>query len=155
MRDGRDVIDSKLDMHKENSWGFQRGYYLKPLDSEKERERTIYHYSTLWVATINSINLAYQHHDPNLRLILKYEDLISEPLNQLKKVYNFLGISFSDNELNQKIELGSFNKIPDSKKGEGKFFRLAKPGNWKIAFSEEEQKIMQDIMGKTLSDFGY
>ena len=74
---------------------------------------------------------------------------------ELKKMYEFLGISIEDEEIQKIVAKYQFNKIPDSEKGPGKFIRIATPGAWKDHFSKEEQDLMHSIMSKTLQKWGY
>ena len=87
--------------------------------------------------------------------MIKYEDLLNNTLDELKKIYDFIGIKISDKELEKITDKYSFKNIPQSKKGSGKVTRSASPGKWKENFSQEEQKIMNDVMGETLKEVGY
>jgi len=55
----------------------------------------------------------------------------------------------------EKIEIHDFKNIPDSQKGEGKFYRTATTGEWRDNFSKEEQELMNSIVGDTLKQMGY
>jgi len=70
-------------------------------------------------------------------------------------VYKFLKISINDLELKHIVEKYDFSNIPDSEKGPEKFNRIATPGTWKTHFDDNEKHIMNSIMGKKLSEFGY
>ena len=150
VRDGRDVVDSRIDMHGKNTWA-----NLKPLTTPEQRKRMIRWYSNQWNKFIERINRAYTNHNPNLRLLVKYENLKNDTFSELKKIYNFLNIQVDDNELNKIINTYDFDKIPSSNKGKGKFYRSAKTGGWSKNFSQEEQEMMNSIMGDTLSQLEY
>jgi len=150
IRDGRDVVDSRIDMHKKGSWG-----NLKPFETSQQRINAVKRYSYMWNKINERINRAYQNHNPKLRIIIKYEDLKKDTLSELKKIYDFIEVKVSDEELMKKIEIHDFKNIPDSQKGEGKFYRTATTGGWRENFSKEEQELMNSIMGDTLKQMGY
>lgn len=155
VRDGRDIVDSKVDVHKPNSWLRKKGGRPEVLNSEESRKRAIRSYSKTWNITMSNIKKAFSKHDPQLRIEIKYENLLSNTFLELKKIYKFLGISIEDNRIKKIIEKSSFEKIPDSMKGPGKIYRSALPGNWKKNFTATEREIMNNIMEKTLKEFGY
>jgi len=150
IRDGRDEVDSRIDMHRPNSWA-----KLRPLLTKKDRMQAITYYSQLWVVNTRNIMKGFVAHNPELKIILKYEDLKNNTLQELRKIYNFLKINIDDSELKNIISRHDFNNIPKSEKGEGKFNRSAKLGGWMTNFSENEKKLMNSIMRKTLEEFEY
>jgi len=150
LRDGRDIVDSRMDMHGKGTWG-----NLKPLKTPQQRINAIKRYSFMWNKINERINRAYQNHDPKLRILVKYEDLKKDTLSKLRRIYDFLGVKISDEELMNKIEIHDFKKIPDSQKGKGKFYRAASMGEWRNNFSKEEQELMNSIMSETLKEMGY
>ena len=76
-------------------------------------------------------------------------------LEKLREIYHFIDVKVSEEELNHIGNKYDFNKIPENQKGSGKVTRTASPGKWKENFSEEEQKIMNEIMEETLTKCGY
>ena len=98
---------------------------------------------------------AYNSKPKKLRYLIKYENLKDDTFNELEKIYNFLEIEIDKGKLNEIIEKFSFENIPDDQKGKGKFNRSARPGLWKENFSDEEKKIMNEVMGVLLQKLGY
>jgi len=88
-------------------------------------------------------------------MMLKYENLKENTLSELRKIYDFIKIKISDDELKKIIGLHEFKNIPKSETGGGKFNRAAKIGGWKASFNVEEREVMNSIMDKTLKEFGY
>jgi hypothetical protein len=153
LRDGRDVVDSVIDAAKEGSWHVKlRG--VSPLRPDKRKAR-IELSSRRWVKQIQILNEVLNDHAKNLCHQIKYEDLRNNTFEELKRIYDFIGIRIPDKELEKIVEKYSFENIPQSKKGSGKVTRSASPGKWKENFSQEEQKIMNDIMKETLNKLGY
>ena len=153
LRDGRDVVDSLIDAHKANSWNPE--FSAIPLSNQKIREKQIEYYSKVWNNLSHTIWEAYKKHQPNLRLLIKYEELMKNTSLELKKIYEFLDDTIENIELEKIISKHDFGKIPLSEKGSGKFYRSANPGSWKKNFSDKEQQLMNSIMGDTLSQFNY
>jgi len=153
LRDGRDVVDSLIDAHKPDSW--QKDLKRFPLLTDQQRQNTIKKYSKDWCETLNLIKNEYENHNPELRLLVRYEDLLNDTFTELKKIYQFLGISIEDDELRKIVKQFEFKNIPSSEKGPGKFNRSASPGKWKENLSKDEIKIMNSIMGEQLSKLNY
>jgi stalled ribosome alternative rescue factor ArfA len=148
-RDGRDVVASRIDMHGKNTWAS-----LKTINPN-QRIKSIKWYSYQWVKINERINRAYTNHNPDLRMVVRYEDLKKNTLSELRRIYHFLNIEITDNQLEEIISKHDFKKIPEKDKGQGKFYRSASPGGWKDNFEENEQDLMNSIMRKTLTQFGY
>jgi len=151
LRDGRDVVDSMIDSHREDSWN----EHLKPLKTKEARINKIKQNSQMWQRFTNVVDITYQNHNPKLKLLVKYEDLRQKPFEELKKIYNFLEINLSDEEIKEIVEKYSFENIPDSQKGKGKFLRTATTGQWRENFTSEEQELMNSIISKKLEKYGY
>jgi len=150
LRDGRDVVDSRIDMHRKSSWA-----NLRPLDTPQIRMRMIRWYSYQWKKIIERINKAYKNHSKDLRILVRYEDLRKNTENELQKIYKFLDIKIELDEIKKIVEKFSYENITNEQKGNGKFIRLASPGKWKENFSSEEIKLMEDVMESTLKKLGY
>lgn len=152
-RDGRDAIDSKLDAFQKDSWATKQ-YGYTPISQER-RFPEIKYQADLWVVLMEIINDAFNKHSKDLRLLVKYEDLRKNTIEELKKIYKFIDIDIPKKELENIVEKHSFEKIPEDLKGSGKVTRSATPGKWKDNLSEKEASIMEKIMSKTLQKFGY
>jgi len=150
LRDGRDEVDSRMDMHKPDSWA-----KLRQFKSDQDRLDAIRYYSQLWIVNMKNIKKGFDNHNPKLKLKMKYEELINDTFINLKKIYEFINVKISDDELKKIIEINDFNNIPDSEKGSGKFNRSAKINAWKENFTEEEKAVMNTIMKNSLEEFGY
>lgn len=151
-RDGRDVMDSKLDAFKKNSWANIR-YKLEL--REDLRAQFIKVHSKIWVKTIEVFMKTLRQHAIHLSLSLKYEDLRKDTLNTLRKIYQFLEIDINEEDLRKLVETYSFENIPTEKRGTGKVVRSASPGKWKESFNENEKSVMNEVMGDTLRKIGY
>ncbi len=150
LRDGRDVVDSRLDAHGPNTWA-----QLIPLRSAESRRAKITEYSRQWVQVTRIVSRAFHNHDPSRRLLVRYEDLRDNTFSEMRKVFDFIGVPISDNELEKTVERFAFKNIPAGQKGRGKFNRAASSGGWKNSLSDEEQRLMHSIMAEMLKEMGY
>jgi len=150
IRDGRDEVDSRMDMHRPDSWA-----KLRPFRDDKDRLDAINYYSQLWVVNMKNIKIGFDKHDSKLKLMLKYEDLKANTVLKLKEIYDFINLSINETELKKIINQFDFTNIPEFEKGDGKFKRTAKLGGWRKNFNEKEIEVMNSILGKTLREFGY
>ena len=106
-------------------------------------------------------------------LLIKYEDLIKNPLNEINKIIKFLAnlIDFSYNEekINNIINSTSFEvmKKKETEKGfhesvmdntgENKvnFFNLGKENKWEKYLNSEDQEFIKDKLGLEMKELGY
>lgn len=152
LRDGRDVLDSLIDARTKEGFMTKEGNMTPP---PANRRVFITDHSKLWVARNENFLKTYENYPKNLRYMVKYEDLLKNTFEELKKLYKFIDVDIDDNEIQKLITKFSFKNIPEKEKGKGKFYRIASPGLWKKNFSEDEKKVMDSVMGKMLQKFGY
>jgi len=155
LRDGRDILDSKIDALTPQGWETVEKKGLNETITEKNRLRYIKKYAKNWVHLVQTLKKTFRKHPKELRYQLRYEELLKNTLNELKKLYQFLSIDIKEEDLKEIINRYSFEKIPKNQKGKGKFRRFATPGMWKENFNEEEKRLIEKIMGETLRDLGY
>ena len=153
LRDGRDIIDSDLDGRQKGGWMIKQTG-VKDID-EKKREAYIERRAKRWNCLAENLMKTMDIHNSKLLLVIKYENLRKNTLQELKKLYDFLEIAISDKKIMEIIDKFSFEKIPSDQKGKGKFYRSANPGEWKNSFTSEEKVILDGIMGTILKKLGY
>jgi len=155
LRDGRDIVDSKIDALSLGGWELKLYKEIRKEVPSKRRIIFIRRTANYWVGLMEILMRAYDKHAKNLRFKIRYEDLRHNTLSELKKLYQFLEIDIDDNALGKIVNKYSFDNLPESEKGEGKFRRSASPGDWKKNFNEEEKQILNEIMGNTLKKMDY
>lgn len=153
VRDGRDVVDSMLDTHAPYSWNEETTGVT--IITEEDRAHWVKEYAAKWKFYSEIVLEAYNKHDPSLRLLIRYEDLRKDTVKELQKIYDFLGITITKEELEHLVKRHQFENIDPELRGPGKFYRSATPGKWKDNFKQEEKEIMKHIMNGTLIKFGY
>ena len=152
IRDGRDVVASELDLVEKGKWLTQWGYEGREVP---DRLAFIEHQAHTWRFRTEIVQAAYDRLDPSRRFLLTYEDLRRRPREILSELYPWLGVAVSEEELGAIVEAESFEAAPAEARGSGQFMRSASPGSWRESLSEEEQGMMERVMGSTLRRYGY
>jgi hypothetical protein len=105
--------------------------------------------------------------DPRL-LLVKYELLQSQPVEEMRKVAEFLGIAASDRQLQFAVEQSSAQRMRELEKEQGHlwastretrqdrpFVRSAKAGGWRSELPEASVAEIESKWGTLMSDLGY
>ena len=106
-------------------------------------------------------------------LLIKYEDLIMDPLNVINKIIKYLKnlINFSADEKKinniinstsfdvmkkKETEKGFFESVMDSTdKNKVNFFNLGKENKWEKYLNNEDQEFIKDKLGLEMKELGY
>jgi Sulfotransferase family len=152
VRDGRDVVDSWMDAYSHGSWALDEGAY--PLAPEG-RLHMVKWLSTVWTYRIAVVQAAYERGVGSTRLMVRYEDLLADPVAKLVQIRDTLGLDASRERLEAIARDHSYERVSSVDKGGGKEVRAAKPGGWRVNLSAEEQKAMLEIMGEKLAELRY
>jgi len=155
LRDGRDIIDSKIDAESPGGWEIKEKKGFRQEVTRTNRPQYIRKFSILWNGIIEILLKAYENHSSELRLLLKYEDLRVNTFEELKKIYQFLEIKIDDKEIQKIVNKFAFENIPENQKGQGEFKRFASPGKWRENFNDEEKALINNLIGETLKKLGY
>jgi len=152
VRDCRDNIDSVLNGMKEGGWRANwQGFSI----SDSKRESFIEDEAKVIQKTWEILLKAYENHDDDKKYLIRYENLRFKTLEELEKLYKFLGIECNSEILAEIIEKFSFENIPQNQKGDGMSKRSATPGLWKSNLKQNEVEIINKILGPTLNKLGY
>jgi hypothetical protein len=149
VRDGRDVIDSL--MHAYDSWMDAPPQLRKP----EERLAWVREACLDWASKIDIVRSAFEFHPPDLRLELRYEDLLADTGSRIKALFEWLGLPADRERVEEIVAAHSFQRIPADKRGATKPERFAQPGLWRENLSAEEQAVAAEIMGPRLAALGY
>jgi hypothetical protein len=152
LRDGRDVVDSWLDAYSDGSWATEEGAY--PL-SDEGRTALIRWQSSVWLHRTEVVQETFARHEPDRRLMVRYEQLRDDPVPSLASICRVLGIDASEDELGRIASANSYAKVPVHEKGSGQEIRRAKPGGWAETMSSEEIDAMHEILSEKLTELGY
>ncbi len=91
---------------------------------------------------------------------LRYEDLLQTPFDEMRKLWNFLGVKNVDIYLIEKIK-AEMESNPDeewqAKRNEGiaSFLPKGQAGNWSRLFTEKDKSIFKEVAGEILVKWKY
>jgi len=110
---------------------------------------------------------------PNNYLLIKYEDLLKNPTNEIKKIYNYLkkffDLNLKSEDFDKIIKLSSFNNLKKNE-NEGKFkeslkhlstqkkinfFNSGPSNDWKKILDENLKNDLEKEFGKEMKELGY
>lgn len=152
LRDGRDVVDSEVDLTERGTWLEQFGYESKQLS---DRLAFVEHQSHTWRFRTEIVQAAYDRLPAEQRLLVRYEELLENTSEELQRVYEWLGLAASSDEIQAIAGAFAFDAAPAEARGSGKFMRAAKRGLWRENRTAEEQAVMEAVMGDTLRQLDY
>lgn len=155
VRDGRDTLNSYF-------------YYLQARTPEKISLKNLIlgekggEYG-IWSRHV----LGWLKGDCKRKLIVKYEDILNDARNEVKKILNFLLLEIDEKKIESAIVDSSFERLKDledkyggiNKVDNGRmvvpFFRKGKVGDWKNNFKNEDEELFWKIHGKAMEALGY
>jgi Sulfotransferase family len=153
LRDGRDVVDSELAGSLEGGWLSKALPGVKGI-SEAERVEFVNKSAHRWLWRTEVVQEAFRAHAGPTYLI-RYEDLLSDPIMHMKSLLEWLGLDVGDAQLAGWVEQYSFERIPTEARGPHGFFRAGSPGMWRESLTTEEQAVLEAIIGPKVRELGY
>ncbi len=153
IRDPRDVAASYVDAAKKGSYMYERrkggksaAMFEMPADDLVESMATSY------LQNVGNAREAYEAHK-GPKVLVRYEELRSDTLGTMKRVYQALGIPVDEEELERVVNKHSWENIPEEEKGEGKFRRKATPGGWREDLTKKQARIVETVTAPLLEEF--
>lgn len=152
LRDPRDVIASFVDADQEGGWlNKSRGRGLKEA-RVSDPHAFVRNRSNYYLSHVTNAKKAYDVHKGH-KVLIKYEDLRTDTLETMKRIFTTLEIPVDMRELARVVKKHSWENIPKDKKGEGKFFRKATPQGWQEDLTPEQVEIVEEITMPLLEEF--
>jgi hypothetical protein len=149
LRDGRDVIDSMLDAGTPDSWLMSMLEGFRAID----RDALIRSQAYRWLWMTEAVQRAFEGHRSELKMLVRYEELRSDPAPVLTHLANWLGLETEPILANARLT--AMERKSGGEMGQGTFVRAASPGLWRKNLSAEEQATVHDILGEKLLELGY
>jgi len=154
VRDGRDVLDSMIDAHGTGGWlAYLRGGVA--FETTAQRREFVRETAGHWTARMNACARAFAAHPHDLRIEVRYEELLADTAGRLGELNRWLGVPSGPKRMESIAKRHSFATLPERDRGAGKTRRSASPGAWRQGLTTEEQAVAQEIMGETLAGLGY
>jgi hypothetical protein len=154
LRDGRDVVDSMIDAQRPGGW-LERSWEDGLGDSAGRRLELVRRESLLWLARTAAVQQAYEAHPERLRYLVRYEELLSDPVVGLERLDAWLGLRRAAAARADALAWNDFAAIPAEARGAGKELRAATPGLWRENLTAAEQQVMHEVMGDKLGELDY
>jgi hypothetical protein len=155
IRDPRDVLASFLDGARRENWirdVADFDYDIEYVDAEQRPELFLESTAKLLMKNMVGAKRAYEaHRGP--KVLIRYEDLLADTLGTMERICSTLEIPADQGELGRVIDEHSWEKIPEDKKGEGKFFRKAIRGSWRGELTPEQVQIVERMTAPILEEF--
>ena len=155
IRDPRDVVASMLDAAREGGWLYRRKEsddWRRRAKADNDPDTYVRNRSRKYLQHAGSAKKAYDaHRGP--KALIRYEDLRSDALGTMRRLYGALGIFVDDAELVRVVEKHSWENVPREKKGEGKFYRKATPGGWSTDLTPEQAETVEKVTAPLLKEF--
>jgi hypothetical protein len=153
LRDGRDVVDSWIDAYDTGSWAIEEGSFEASPDG---REALVRWLARVWAFRTATVRAAFDRHDPDNRVLIRYEELLEDPAGTLSRICAVTGLTkASDPALPAIAERNRFAALPNGRTGAGKEQRSASPGAWRRNLTAREQAAMDEVLGDELERSGY
>jgi hypothetical protein len=152
IRDPRDVAASHVDSSRKGSYMYERRKGGKhSARFEKQADELVNNMATKYLENVGNAREAYEaHRGP--KVLVRYEELRSDTLGAMKRIYSTLGIEVGEEELVRVVEKHSWENIPEEEKGEGKFYRKASPGGWRDDLTPEQAATVERITAPLLEE---
>ena len=155
IRDPRDIVSSMLDGARQGGWMYERKEnenWKRRAAANNNPENFVRNRSRKYLEHAGKAKEAYDAHG-GPKVLVRYEELRSETLATMKRIYSSLGIEVDEEELSRVVQKHSWENIPEGEKGEGKFYRKATPGGWREDLTPEQAEIIERITAPLLEEF--
>jgi sulfotransferase family protein len=144
-RDPRDVVASWMDALKEGGWRAERRKEGEPPSAIVDERARMY------LESMREAKKAYDLH-AGRKVLVRYEELRADTLGTMRRIYSALEIPVDEGKLARAVKKHSWENIPEEEKGEGKFFRKAKPGGWREDLTPEQVERVEEITAPLLGE---
>ena len=151
LRDGRDCVVS--------TWF--HNLRVNPEETQR-RYQTMHDFITFMAKSWSSYvdrGLRFQAAYPQRCLTVRYEDMVANPRDAMRAVFQFLSVDVSLAVLRRCVEAGKFETMSGGRQpGEenrASFLRQGMPENWRQHLTPEDNKAFLDIAGNVMTRVGY
>ena len=156
IRDPRDIVASSLAGSRKGGWLYERHFQSNRerhyAEAEKNPDAFVRRRANMCLQHVNGAKQAYEAHG-GYKVLVKYEDLIDNPLATMQYLYSTLEIPVNEEVLARTVEKHSWKNIPKDKKGEGKFHRKGISGGWREDLTSEQVEIVESVTAPLLDEF--
>ena len=154
VRDPRDVVASVLDAATEGGWLYESRERKTNASRKTDRRPNAFvrERANVYRRGVESAWRAYDaHRGP--KVLVRYEDLRADTMNEMRRIYAVLGIAVEDEDLGRAVEKHSWENVPDREKGRGKFYRRGTSGGWKEDLTPRQVEMVEKTTASLLERF--
>ena len=154
VRDPRDVVASVLDAATEGGWLYEsrEGKTNASRKSGRRPNAFVRERANVYRRGVESAWRAYDAHK-GPKVLVRYEDLRADTMNEMRRIYAVLGIAVEDEDLRRAVEKHSWENVPDREKGRGKFYRRGTSGGWKEDLTPKQVEVVEKTTSSLLERF--
>jgi Sulfotransferase domain len=154
VRDPRDVVASVLDAATEGGWLYQsrRGKTKAKRKTSRRPNAFVRERANVYRRGVQRAWRAYDAHK-GPKVLVRYEDLRADTMNEMRRIYAVLGIAVEDEDLQQAVEKNSWENVPAREKGRGKFYRRGTSGGWKEDLTPRQVAVVEKTTASLLERF--
>jgi hypothetical protein len=154
VRDPRDVVASVLDAATEGGWLYEsrEGKINATRKIDRRPNAFVRERANVYRRGVESAWRAYEAHG-GPKVLVRYEDLRADTLDEMGRIYSTLGIPVEDGELRRAVEKHSWENVPAREKGRGKFYRRGTSGGWKEDLSPRQVEVIERATAPLLEKF--
>jgi hypothetical protein len=155
IRDPRDVVASWLDGASKSGWhnkGVARKAPERAPRADENPTTYVKQQARHYLKQVGYAAEAYEAHQ-GLKVLVRYEELRAGTLEEVRRIHSVLGMEVDEARLEQAVHKHSWENIPEEEKGEGKFYRKAKPGGWREDLTPEQTRMVEEITAPLMKRF--
>jgi hypothetical protein len=154
VRDPRDVVASVLDAATEGGWLYEsrKGKTNASRKTARRPNAFVRERANVYRRGVESAWRAYDAHK-GPKVLVRYEDLRADTMNEMRRIYAVLGIAVEDEDLRRAVEKHSWENVPDREKGRGKFYRRGTSGGWKEDLTPRQVEVVEKTTASLLERF--
>ena len=145
-----------MDARSKKGWDYERNKRLylegRKTSSSENPDAFAEQRATSYLEGMGKAKEAYDAHGGRKALV-RYEELQADTLGTMKRMYSELEVYVDEEELARAVQKHSWENVPEDKKGEGKFYRKAKPGGWREDLTPRQAQTVERITAPLLEEF--
>jgi len=154
VRDPRDVVASVIDASREGAWHHERrkGDPGWTSSADEDPNALAEERAERYLKQVGAAKKAFDAHG-GPKVLIRYEDLRQDAAGTMKRMYATLGVPVDVDEISRVVTKHAWENIPQEKRGEGKFYRKAKPGGWREDLTPQQAAAVERITAPLLEEF--
>ena len=153
VRDPRDVVASVIDASREGAWHHERRKNDPGWTSsaDEDPDTLAQERAERYLQQVGAAKRAYDAHT-GPKVLVRYEELRADTLGTMKRLYSALGVPVDEGGLARVVHKHSWENIPEEKRGEGKFYRKARPGGWREDLTAGQVAAVEEVTAPLLEE---